>query len=60
MPYSPETTRPDLERIGRYLLALANRSQKFATTATAFGEHLLELAEKQSKTIDGGSDGSDD
>ena len=60
MSYSPKTARPDFERMGRYFLALANRSEKFAATVTEFGEQLLEFAAQEPKQTNGGDRASDD
>lgn len=44
-PYSPQTQNPQMEIIGRYLMALAEWMTKIAQTIAAFGAWLLNQAE---------------
>ncbi|RAN41000.1 hypothetical protein [Hyphomonas sp. GM-8P] len=44
-PYAPQTINPQMEIIGRYLVALAEWFRRIAETIAAFGAWLLEQAE---------------
>jgi hypothetical protein len=44
-PYAPQSINPQMETIGRYLLALAEWFQRIAATIALFGAWLLEQSE---------------
>jgi hypothetical protein len=44
LPYAPRTANPQMETIGRYLVALAEWFQRIAGTLLGFGEWLLAYA----------------
>tara|TARA_R110002020_G_scaffold474461_1_gene705988 strand:- start:43772 stop:44149 length:378 start_codon:yes stop_codon:yes gene_type:complete len=44
-PYAPQSINPQMETIGRYLLALAEWFKRIADTIAAFGAWLLQQAE---------------
>jgi len=44
LPYKPESGNPQIETIGRYLLALAEWMVRVAETIAAFGAWLMGLA----------------
>lgn len=46
LPYAPQTQNPQIETIGRYLLALAEWFERIARTIAEFGAFLLALAER--------------
>jgi hypothetical protein len=45
LPYAPQSINPQMEIIGRYLLALAEWFRRIAETIAAFGAWLLHQAE---------------
>ncbi|KCZ60299.1 hypothetical protein [Hyphomonas atlantica] len=53
LPYAPQTQNPQIETIGRYLLALAEWFERIARTIAEFGAFLLALAERSPAIEDG-------
>lgn len=43
--YAPQSANPQMETIGRYLIALSEWFMRIANTIAAFGEWLLDFAE---------------
>ena len=47
LSYSPQSANPQMETIGRYLIALSEWFLRIANTIAAFGEWLLDFAENE-------------